>query len=170
MGTTNPHPYTPYKAKCIQYIIVRTAYKANNIRGLTTSAGMAEPHSPPPEEQAIPGSIPYGAPFFSIVDSHCFAVRLSKVGQVGQAEGTLRYGGHYHFTNTSCNQHHIIHTTHTRPYAYSISIVRTEYKANSIGLLGWGTVGLRHPSTGAVPHPRSRPPRDRSLTKHPPSP
>ena len=36
-----PHPYTPCKAKCIQYIIKRTEYKANNIGGLTTGAGMA---------------------------------------------------------------------------------------------------------------------------------
>ena len=41
--TTNPHPYIPYKAKCIQYIIVRTEYKANNIGGLTTGAGIVEP-------------------------------------------------------------------------------------------------------------------------------
>ena len=36
---------------------MRTKYKANNIGGLTTGAGMAEPHSPPSEEQAVPGLI-----------------------------------------------------------------------------------------------------------------
>ena len=37
---------------------------------------MAEPHSPPPEEQAVPGSILDEVPFFSIVDFKHFAVRL----------------------------------------------------------------------------------------------
>ena len=51
--------------------------------------GMAEPHSPPPEEQPIPGSIPDEAPFFSIVDFQRSAVRFSKVAaQVHQAGGT----------------------------------------------------------------------------------
>ena len=42
-------------------------------------AGMAEPHSPPPKKQAVPGSIVDEAPFFSIVDLKRFAVRLSIV-------------------------------------------------------------------------------------------
>ena len=86
MQSTSYNTYNPYKAKRIQYIIVRNEYKANNIGGLTnniggltTCAGIAEPHSPPPEEQADPGSIPDKAPFFSIVDFQCFAVTLSKV-------------------------------------------------------------------------------------------
>ena len=46
MGTINPHPYTQYKAKCIQYkciqyIIVRTEYEDINIGGLTAGAEMA---------------------------------------------------------------------------------------------------------------------------------
>ena len=71
---------------------MRTEYKANNIGGPTTGAGMAEPHGPPPEEQPIPGSIPDKAPFLSIVDFQRFAVvRLSKVAtQVHQAGGTLQ--------------------------------------------------------------------------------
>ena len=68
---------------------MRTEYKANNIGGLTTGAGMVEPHSPPPEEQAILGSILDEAPFFSTVDFQHFALRLSKVAsQVHQAGGT----------------------------------------------------------------------------------
>ena len=63
-------------AKCIQYTIVRTEYKANSIEGLTTGAGMAEPNSSPPKGQAVPGSILDKAPFFSIVDLGRFAVRL----------------------------------------------------------------------------------------------
>ena len=74
---------------------MRTEYKANNIGRLTTGAGMAEPHGPPPREQPIPGSIFDEAPFFSIVDFQRFAVRLSKVGtEVHQAGGTLQYGDH----------------------------------------------------------------------------
>ena len=49
--------------------------KVKNIGGLTMGAGMAEPHSPPPKEQGIPGSIPDVAPFFSIVDFQHFAVK-----------------------------------------------------------------------------------------------
>ena len=74
---------------------MRTEYKANNIGGLITGAGMAEPHSPPPEEQAVPGSILDIAPFFSIVYFQCFPVTLSQVGaKVGQAGGTLQCGDH----------------------------------------------------------------------------
>ena len=55
--------------------------------------GMAETHSPPPEEQGIPGSILDEAPFFSIVGFQHFTVRLSKVGaQVHHGGGTLQYG------------------------------------------------------------------------------
>ena len=69
--------------------------KINNIGGLTTGAGMAEPHSLPPEEQGIPGSILDEAPFFSIVDFQDFAVRLSKVcSQVHQGGGTSQDGDH----------------------------------------------------------------------------
>ena len=51
---------------------------------------MVEPHSPPPEEKAVPGSILDEAPLLPIVDFKCFAVRLSKVcAEVGQAGGTL---------------------------------------------------------------------------------
>ena len=58
-------------------------------------SGMAEPHSPPPEEQGIPGSILDEAPFFPIVDFQDFAVRLSKVcAQVHQGGETLQYGDH----------------------------------------------------------------------------
>ena len=74
---------------------MRTEYKVNSIGGLTTGAGKAEPHSPSPEEQAIPGSIPDEALFFSIVDFGRFTVTLSTGGaQVYQAGGTLQYGNH----------------------------------------------------------------------------
>ena len=88
---------------------MRTEYKANNIGGLTTGAGMAEPHGPPPdtgagmaephgpppEAQAVPGSILDEAPFLSIVDFQRFAVRLSKVGtQMHQARATLQHRDH----------------------------------------------------------------------------
>ena len=76
---------------------------------------MAEPHSPPPKEQAVPGLILNEAPFFSIVDFKHFAIRLSILrAKVGQ---------------------HIMHTntTHTRPNAQYI-IVRTEYtKSTTLG-------------------------------------
>ena len=56
---------------------------------------MAEPHSPPPGVQAVPGSILDKARFFSIVHLGRFAVRLSTSGaQVHQAGGTLQYGDH----------------------------------------------------------------------------
>ena len=76
---------------------------------------MAEPHSPPPEEQAVPGTILDEAPFFSIADFKRFAVRLSILrAKVGQ-----------HIMHT--------HTTHTRPNEQYI-IVRTEYiKSTTLG-------------------------------------
>ena len=56
---------------------------------------MVEPHSPPPEVQAVPGSILNEAPLFSIVDLRRFAVRLSKVGtQMHQARATLQHRDH----------------------------------------------------------------------------
>ena len=76
MQSTSYNTYNPYKAKCIQYTIMRTEYKANSIGGLTTGAGMAEPDNSPSKGQAIPGSILDEAPFLSIVDLGRFAVRL----------------------------------------------------------------------------------------------
>ena len=82
-GTTNPHPYTPYKAKCIHHW------------GTNCGCWDGVAPQPPPEAQAVPGSIPDVAPFLSIVDFQCFVVRLSKVGaKVHQA------GEHYN-TGTS---------------------------------------------------------------------
>ena len=87
--TTHTRPYE------YSILIVRTEYNDNSIGGLTTGVGMAEPHISPPEEQAVPGSIPDEldkVPFFSIVDPARFAVRLSTGGaQVHQAGGTLQY-------------------------------------------------------------------------------
>ena len=128
-GTTNPHPYTPCNVNCIQYIIMRTEYKAYNIGGLTTGAGMAEPYSPPPKGQAVPGAILDEAPFLSIVDFERFAMRLSKVGaQVHQAGGTLQYG--------DLNNPHPYTPYKAKCIQYIIT--RTECKANNIGGL---TVG-----------------------------
>ena len=106
-----------------------TEYKANNIGGLTTGAGMVEPHSPPPEEQAILGSILDEAPFFSTMDFQRFALRLSKVdSQVHQAGGTLQYG--------DLNNLHEYTTYKDKCIQYII--MRTEYKANNIGGLTTG--------------------------------
>ena len=78
-----------FKCFAVRLSIVRAQVgiynKVNNIGGLTMGAEMAEPHSSPPEEQAVPGSILDEAPFFSIVDFKRFAVRLSILrAQVGQ--------------------------------------------------------------------------------------
>ena len=90
------HTHTTHTRPNAHYIIVRTEYtKSTTLGGLTTGAEMAEPHSPPLEEQAVPGSILDEAPLLSIVDLQRFAVRPSKVcSQVGQAGGTLQYRGH----------------------------------------------------------------------------
>ena len=72
---SSPHTSVIY----IQYI-VRTEYKANNIRGIITGARVAEPHNFLPGEQAIPGLILDEATFLSVVDFQSFPVRLPMVG------------------------------------------------------------------------------------------
>ena len=54
MGALNPSPthHAIHSYKAIQYI-VKIEYKANNIGRITSGAGVAEPHNPPPGKQAV---------------------------------------------------------------------------------------------------------------------
>ena len=81
---SSPTHHAIHSYKAIQ-CIVRIDYKG---------AGVVEPHSPSPGEQAVPGLILDKSRFFFIVDFQCFIVRLSTIGvQEGQAGERLRYGG-----------------------------------------------------------------------------
>ena len=75
MGALNPSPthraIHSYKVK--QYI-VRIEYKANNIGGIISGAGVADTTAPPPRRQGVTGSIFDESQFFFIVD---FYISLS---------------------------------------------------------------------------------------------